>query len=587
MAFAGGYLATVGWSTVALVDLSTGLTVAHLPIAAGHVTALEANPSEDLIAVGACGRAAELWNVTTRRLVRRIAVRRECVEAVAFSPDGALLATVDVGNLVDGRCCDPYGKVQIWDVRTGALQQEIAKSAGIRSVVFGRNGRWLAGADSEGNTILFEWPSGRQLRTLGSVAGAPIYQSGGVSSPDGKYLAWRGTRELKVWNVEDGTLVSSVQATASEFLDDGRLAYVDEDRLRIVTLPNGPIEEKPLEKPEMVGDSDVMFEKAPEWRRIHRNARTIAGSYDSRTVVWDTGAAKLRDLASPALLEAETLQWRPSGTIAVKERYSGVSTWTGASGQPLELETDDDDRDDALHRAVIKRVENYMNVTHSAFSPDGHWVAASRQTDDLDAVDVWPAKGGDGVTLDTSDVTYGPQPPAFSGDSRWLATFVKGESVTLWSTGSWKLERTWTLPGTGRALAFASRGARMAIAADGEAAIWDARTARKLVTLIGRGTSRVTQVAWSPDGHHLITQSDDGVLRFWNASNGRLLASLYAIGDTRDWLLVTTDGRFDGSERALATLVAWRTGDRVSLDKRLTERHRVRNLWRQLLKTVG
>jgi WD40 repeat protein len=209
-------------------------------------------------------------------------------------------------------------------------------------------------------------------------------------------------------------------------------------------------------------------------------------------------------------------------------------------------------------------------------------MAAATQADPRDAVDVFPTKGGDGVTLDTNEVHYGPQPPAFSGDSRWLATFVKGESVMVWSTGSWKLERTWTLPGTGRALAFASRGPRLAIGTDGEAAIWDARTTRKLVTLTGRGSSRVTAVAWSPDGHRLVTQSDDGVLRFWNASNGRLLASLYTIGDTRDWLLVTPDGRFDGSERALATVVAWRTGDRVSLDKRLTARHRVRDLWRQL-----
>ncbi len=99
----------------------------------------------------------------------------------------------------------------------------------------------------------------------------------------------------------------------------------------------------------------------------------------------------------------------------------------------------------------------------------------------------------------------------------------------LWSTGSWKLERTRKLAGTGRALMFAPEGPRLAIAADGETAIWDARTRRKLVTLTGPGSSRVTQVAWSPDGHRVVTSSDDGVLRFWHASDGRLLASLYAI----------------------------------------------------------
>jgi WD40 repeat protein len=163
-----------------------------------------------------------------------------------------------------------------------------------------------------------------------------------------------------------------------------------------------------------------------------------------------------------------------------------------------------------------------------------------------------------------------------------LATFSKGESLMLWSTGSWKLERTWALSGTGRAVAFAPQGFGLAIAADGEAAIWDANTGRKLVTLTSPGSSKATQVAWSPDGSRLVTAAEDGVLRFWNASDGRLLASLYTLASSRDWLLVAPDGRLDGSERALASLVAWRAGDRVSLDKRATDARRVRSLWQNL-----
>jgi WD40 repeat protein len=129
---------------------------------------------------------------------------------------------------------------------------------------------------------------------------------------------------------------------------------------------------------------------------------------------------------------------------------------------------------------------------------------------------------------------------------------------------------------------FAPQGSRLAIAADGEAAIWDANTGRKLLTLASPGSSKATQVAWSPDGNRLVTAADDGVLRFWNASDGRLLASLYTLASSRDWLLVAPDGRLDGSDRALATLVAWRTGDQVALDKRLTVLRRVRRLWQNL-----
>jgi WD40 repeat protein len=122
----------------------------------------------------------------------------------------------------------------------------------------------------------------------------------------------------------------------------------------------------------------------------------------------------------------------------------------------------------------------------------------------------------------------------------------------------------------------------LAIAADGEAAIWDTNRGTKLGTLRSPGSSQTTQIAWSPDGNRIVTSADDGVLQFWNASNGQHLASLYALAGGQDWLLVASDGRIDGSARALTTLVAWRAGDQISLNKAMTDRRRVDGLWRLL-----
>ena len=662
-AFAGGHLATASSSNVALLDLSTGLTIAHLP-QSSLVMAMEANPAEDLIAVGTCGHAIQLWDVKSRTQIRRITLKQECAESLSFSHDGALIATGAYG------CCKSGG-VQIFDARTGALMRELTTGSGIRSVVFSRDGRWLTAVDDKGTATIFEWPSGRQLRTFAGLDGAGASESAALSSPDGKYFAWLGSRSLQVWDVATGATIVlpgaspvtifdrpprgpdrtwtelRVSASAAEFLYDGRLAYVDDDRLLILTLPNGPMQELPLEQPKTEWLGHVGITTSPSWLRVRRDGRAIAGTNDSRTILWDVPSSKPRDLALPALTDARALEWSRSGLIAWADFQSGVRAWSDRSGEPVDLGTDinfaevlafhpdgrrlavsdsssihildvqrrrsvrslevrpttrtgvafspDGTRvafasaeglalfDDRLRQQVrLAPLEQYSAAEYVAFSPDGRWVAAGIGGPQP-TVKVWPASGAvNARTLDTNRLTYGPQPPAFSGDSRWLASFSKGESLMVWSTQKWELERTWALTGTGRALAFDPQGPRLAIAADGEAAIWNANTGLKLVTLTSPGSSKTTQVAWSPDGNRVVTAADDGVLRFWNASDGRLLASLYTLASSGDWLLVASDGRIDGSDRALASLVAWRTSDRVSLDKRLTDRRRVRRLWQVL-----
>jgi WD40 repeat protein len=666
-AFVGRYLATAARSNVEIIDLANGRTVAHLP-QGSLVLAMQASPASDLLAVGSCGHAIQLWNVNTRTLVRRFALTQECAETLSFSPDGAFLATgADGGRSGKG--------LQIWDVRTGNLARELGGASDIRRVVFSGDGRWVAGVDERGKASVFEWPSGRALRTFEGLDHSGSADSAVISSRDGRYLAWLGNG-LRVWDVTSGNEVplpgarrvdvsdlppggterqwseQLVLATVIEFLDDGRLAYVDDDRMIVRELPDGPQQVISLPEPKTTFIGDVGISKQQSWLNISRDGFMLGGSSESRTVVWDVGAARLRELVAPALMSPTSLQWSSNGVVVWADLDSGVQGWDDRLGKPADFGKKIDSPtslalrpdgarvavansssiyilDVAKRRAVaslklppspatgvafspdgsrlafassqgfstfdgnlrsqvrIAALDAYTDVEHAAFSPDGRWIAAGL-SGPHPTLRVWPGVGsGSPITLDIGNVTYGPQPPAFSGDSRWLASFKRGSTLTIWSTASWNVERAWTLPGTGRALAFAPVGARLAVASDGEGAIWDANTVHKLVTFSVPGSAELTEVAWSPDALRVVTSADDGVLRFWSSSDGRLLASLYMLESDGDWLLVTPDGRLDGSERALTRLVAWRVGDRVVSDSALTGAHRVPRLWRSISTPVG
>ena len=300
-AFVENYLVTANESNLAIIDLTNGLTVRHLP-QGSLVEDFEASPAGHLMAVGTCDHAIQIWDTNSWTLVRRFALQQECAESVSFSPDGALLATGAYG-------CASNEAIQVWDVSRGKLTAEIAPGTGFRNVVFGGNGSWIAGVDDKGMATVFAWPSGQKLRTFVGLDHAGSGNFRFISSPDGRYLAWAG-ESLRVWDLISGKELQlpgeprdkrrsphgilvvnpgqkpAIHPSTAEFLSDGRLAYADEMHGQLVTiqLSNGTTSAQPLIQSGEVMFGDVGYRKPQEWLRIRRDGKLIAGTIETRTV---------------------------------------------------------------------------------------------------------------------------------------------------------------------------------------------------------------------------------------------------------------------------------------------------------------
>ena len=144
------------------------------PSPAGHkdeAWAVAYSPDGEILATGSDDtderQTIKLWDPATGQLIRGWNGGEGTVSSLAFSPDGRVLAS---GHLVDGK----GNNLQLWDVSTGSLLQAFrGHNSMVRSVAFAPDGRTLATAGGgnaearEDRTIrLWDIARARSIREL-------------------------------------------------------------------------------------------------------------------------------------------------------------------------------------------------------------------------------------------------------------------------------------------------------------------------------------------------------------------------------------------------------------------------------------
>jgi WD40 repeat protein len=171
-----------------------------------------------------------LWNTATGKLIRSV---ENNVDAIAFSPNGKLLATGD-GN----------GAIQLWSANTGQLTSTIQsadpKSGGVQDLAFSPNGKFLASDEANNENIrLWNTATGRLARAWSAGNASSSSLSVITFSPDSATLASgeaSAGSTIRLWDTTTGRLIKTLPITDSGglgeiyFSPDGkRLASVDGD----------------------------------------------------------------------------------------------------------------------------------------------------------------------------------------------------------------------------------------------------------------------------------------------------------------------------------------------------------------------
>lgn len=248
-----GRIATVGPGADARVWRGDGTAVARGSLTGGG-SAVAFAPGGTTIAAAGYDGSVRVWDAVTGVLRHTLEGHGGAAQAVVFSPDGSLLATAGEDGRVrlwdgatgkflrdleghDGRVWglsfSPAGQllasaggdktVRLWNPTTGVERRRFSGlKGGVYAVAFHSSGQKLAVA-ADNTVLLLDADTGREV---GRVMTSRTAVTWFTFAPDGRTLAYRDGKTVRLWEVAAGAerlaVELSAEPAALAFRQDGR-----------------------------------------------------------------------------------------------------------------------------------------------------------------------------------------------------------------------------------------------------------------------------------------------------------------------------------------------------------------------------
>ena len=484
-----------------LRDGRTAWTVTDLPqgpsVAISH--------DSRLVSIGQTDRSIRLIELPTGQEQRRLPAAEAAPGALAFSPDGTMLAAVSHVHF--------GGPVIVWDLERSAVAQSLAEANGGTSVAWSPDGQWLAVGCAD--YCAYVWKAGQTGEPLAVCRGHQAEVIEVCFSNGGDLLAthsWDGTTRL--WDSRTGRERLSVPGRGA-----ARLRFGPNDRrmalARGVWQLAAGHECRTIPAHEQLGK-----DKGPGHAVVSPDDRLIASCDKDGLRLWDL--AKRREIAhlpigqlrSAHFVDSKSLitsgdhgldrwpiryQADQAGRLVIGPSQSLVSRWSSAHGslsrdgrtlavmsgtnvELLNLEANTPPR----------RLSGRAGLTRVALSPDGRWAAAGSWHGR--GVRLWDADTG--LVVKDWLMEFPNTCVAFSPDGRWLVTGT-GQEFRFWRVGNWE--------------------------------------AGKVIPRPPDDGNMPGLVAFSPDGRLLAMAKSRSVIQLVDPETGEPLATLESPEATQDW----------------------------------------------------
>jgi len=462
------------------------------PVDGWHKGAVAFAPQGRLLAFGNCDGNVVIVETDRFQVVTNFIASKEGVTAMAFSPNGSILATGSGFS---------ESTIKLWDPRTGlsAKPPLAGHLSWVSALAFSPAGDILASASGDQTIRIWKtdhWTSASVLRGHSDEVYSLAF------SADGKQLV-SGSKsgEVMVW---DSGLVRRAEAFSQFPKKVSHFAFLSNPPGLLALRRSLIMDRTPPSEPFVADQVGTALSEGEMAVNADSTLAAIAGQ-DGAVCLWDLRSRRILrkfDL-KPGRASLAQFSRRNPNRLMVVDVERTVRIWSCDTGEPV------------ASWQIAPDPRPGITITAAAVSPD----LATLATGWIDgALRIWDAETGR-LLRSTNAHTRIVTSIDFSKDGKSIVTGSEDALVKIWRTSDW--ENTAVLRGHSlgvHSVAFSPDGARVVSGSVDRQAVkvWDMATLQELITLKATGTS-FRQTRFSPDGKTLGSVNENGFLYLWSA----------------------------------------------------------------------
>lgn len=544
-------------NSVKLWDRNSGILLRTLHGHLDSVTVVAFSPDSSRIASGSDDSTIKIWETHSGKQLMSLKGHEYTVWSVMFSDDSM--------SLISG---SGDRNVNLWDLRAGKIVRTYTSEADetIFTVMYSSDRSQIIAASSW-SVSRWDLESGELIRTLdiSDQESRDWGDSSTVSSNGSMAIIFTG-RKLNFWDLTSDKLIGSVKVPNGtrgpvSFTPDGRkLIMSTGDSVKIWDIASKKISlEFDTDEPVDVlaispdGSEVIVREDRSNLKLFSLVSLELIRSFSGSSILDDVDSVIFSPDGSLVASVSEQLRIWDAENGQLVHALGDMSDWGRTSFIPAEYAqiapgevTDDSklwrDWSDKIYSALASNT--YRNSRVTATSPDGRYIASSRDENTIDLLDAKTSnrlrtfKGNAGRVMSID----------FSPDGTRIVSGGSDMAVKLWDVASGGFIRSlnghtdWI-----RGVDYSPDGSRIvSVGDDGTVRLWDAKSGQLLRT--SKGIAReIRSVEFSPDGSKILSGGSNNTMEIWDVAGGeRVATSVFGRGD--GWLTITPEGFFTSSQ---------------------------------------